>query len=249
MAHIAKCNELLSRRKFLIASGILFGCGLALWCSGEIPYVRRGGSAIVPHPPLPQILAGTFKLSPGDRIVFEGDSNTAGTRLESGAQAYPERFGSYAGGRYIIENRAKGGATLDGWKATAATAASLAILMFGSNDAAARGWLSHQAATPIAVFERKMRKLIALRNAANVAVLVLAAPPAGSEAMDRRIAPFRSAARRAAMHEGALFLDPMEALQEESAAMLQFDALHLNAEAQDMLGRWLARALAPGAHS
>jgi hypothetical protein len=63
--------------------------------------------------------------------------------------------------------------------------------------------------------------------------------------MERRIQPYRLAAREAAAEAHCVFLDPAPAFAPANAQpALHRDALHLNQRGHHALGQWLVRQLA-----
>lgn len=176
-------------------------------------------------------------------MICQGDSNTGGTRVPPG-KAWPERLAALLGEGRRVVNLGRGGATVADALPARGQAGDIAILCFGSNDAAPRGWLRPwRRPVPPARYEAMLAALAAAHARSGAQVLVLAPPPVGSEAMARRIAPYRLAARRAAIIAGVSFADPAAALAGLDVP-LQHDALHLDAEAHAALARWLAGMIA-----
>lgn len=232
----------MKRLGVLVGTVVLAATGYAA-ISGELPKWRPGGADPVLHEPLDAVSA-RIGLRAGERVVFEGDSNTAGTRVGGGRNAFPERLRQLCDCTITVENRAVGGATVDTWAVASAKGAGLVVIMRGTNDAAPRGLLSSRSAVPITRFRKALVDAIAKYRRDGAQVLVLAASPAGSPAMDRRIAPYRLAARRAAEDAGAAFMDPVTAFAAPGGQkLLQYDALHLTRHGQDVLAAWLAREL------
>lgn len=220
------------------------GLGGAAWLlREEAPRWQPEGSATWPQDPLPPLGPMRFVLPAGARIVCQGDSNTRGNRVAPG-EAWPDLLANRLGKRHGVVNLGRGGAVVADAVAFAARPGDLFILCFGSNDAALRGWLRPMRhPVPPERFSARLADLAAACRKAGAEVLVLAPPPPGSEAMARRLAPYRLAARQAATMAGASFADPAAALT-GLAVPLQFDALHLNAEAHAALARWLAGMIA-----
>jgi len=134
-----------------------------------------------------------------------------------------------------------GGTAVDGevrWRTE--PGASLVIIHYGSNDADSRGWLSKRKPFEIEVYQASLEAMARRHTEAGSQVLILAPLPPGSRAMERRLSPYRLAARRAARLSGAAFLDPVPAFASDSP-MLAFDGLHLTSEAHWQLAEWLAR--------
>ncbi|WP_292938498.1 MULTISPECIES: SGNH/GDSL hydrolase family protein [unclassified Novosphingobium] len=223
---------------FLIAGGTI----LAL--RDEVPLWRAGGTDPVRSAPLPALGAYPIALAAGRPIVFLGDSNTAGTRTGGPHRAYPALLAVPARAAAIIDNRAFGGATvpLVAQGLSPFSRAQVVVVMLGTNDAAPRRYLGKR--HPVALDDFRIRLTTVVRNAMGegVKVLILAAPPAGSVAMNARIAPYRHAARDVAAQTGVHFHDPaasLDGLKHESAAFLLHDGLHVSDAGQAILARWL----------
>jgi len=228
--------------------------GIAIWLVySEAPRWHPGGSLIVPHDPLPPIDSQVMSLSADVGIACIGDSNTKGASgsLTLGHSAPPEPFCSILGKalRVPYSVHAIGGSTAsDGLKhKIPGNGSGLIILSFGTNDAAPRGWLSSRKPTKIADYRKSLEALVAAHSRPGTRVLVLAPFPSGSRAMERRIAPYRQAARQAAMASGASFLDPVSAFPQDRP-MLATDGLHLSAEAHRLLAAWLAKHIVVTSH-
>jgi len=234
------------RRRRLLAAIALAGAVAATWAlaSGEVPLWTIGGTRLARHEPLPPLGRFPITVAAGSTIRFEGDSDTWGSRIGGPDFAYPAIFAKTANAGLDIRNHGRGGATapFEPVSYPAETRPALGVIMFGSNDAASRGILASRTPIPYEDFRSRMVRLIRARQAEGSQVLVLAAPPAGGVAMDRRMAPYRTIAREAAAATGAHFLDPMGAYTGHLDRVLaQYDALHLNREAQVLMGEWLAR--------
>lgn len=224
------------------------GATALLLARDEIPQLRAGGANVIAHPPLAPLGKFPVLLDAGRPIVFVGDSNTAGSRVGGSAHSYPafltvpRRIGS------PIVNKAVGGATAPLFEQTSDTfsQAQLVVVMFGTNDAAPRRYFGGRKPVAMDLFCERMTRLVRDAGSHGATVVILAAPPAGSVAMDERIAPYRAAARVVAEQAGTRFLDPMDALKPTDAAepVLAYDGIHLTASGQDRLARWLDQRLA-----
>ncbi|MCY1670651.1 SGNH/GDSL hydrolase family protein [Novosphingobium sp. SL115] len=223
-------------------AGAAFAGGLVLaLLSGEVPQFVFGGSNPIRHAPLPQDARLPISLPYGADVVFEGDSNIAGSRVGGSAYAFPAIFRRETGSGFVVANIGVGGATADDWPEQPREAAAMFVIMLGSNDAAPRGLLSRRKPVDLVRYEARLKALATRRIASGARVLLLAPPPAGSTAMDRRIHPYRLAAQRAAFEAGASFADPVEAFdREKELVALQHDALHLSRAGHLLLGKWLA---------
>lgn len=209
----------------------------------EAPRWRPGGSAAWPMARLAPLGKLPLPLPPGAGIICQGDSNTRGNRVSPGT-AWPDRLAARLGPAHAVSNHGRGGAVAGDASPVAVRPGDVVILCFGSNDAAPRGWLRPRRPVSPDRFVARLAKLAGAYRGAGAAVLVMAPPPPGSEAMARRIAPYRHAARRAAAAAGVAFADPAEALDGLSVP-LQADALHLNEAAHAALAAWLADLIVP----
>lgn len=227
--------------------------GVMLILPDHVPGWTAPGARMVRHAPLPPVGSFPVQISPGARILFEGDSNLKGRAragewlgLDMGGLGdhpdFPQIMARQLGGAVQVTNAGIGGETVaraQGRRFRHGNA--LVFLMYGTNDADPRGWMTGRAPAPLADFGAGLRQRIRLHRAAGAQVVVLAPLPAGSAAMDRRIAPYRAEARRVAQQSGAGFLDPYEALADcPDCAWLAHDALHLRPAAHDRIGRWIA---------
>lgn len=207
--------------------------------SGEVPNWVVGGTRPTHRKSLAD-LGGRIALSSGDLVLFEGDSNTAGTNVGGSDHAFPELLRLVSGQTIRIANRARGGESVLTWTPRHTGGARLVILMFGSNDAAPRRMLGCRAPVPPLVFRGKLVEVIKRYRGEGAEVLLLAPPPAGAKAMDERIDPYRVAARQAAEISGAKFRDPADAFATSlSEPLLQYDALHLTKVGHIALTKWL----------
>lgn len=238
--------------RFIAIAGVisLIGGGLFLALGDEVPLWRAGGADPVRRAPLPALGAYPIVLAAGRPIVFLGDSNTAGTRTGGPHRAYPALLAVPARAA-LIGNRAFGGATapLVAQGLSPFSRAQVVVVMLGTNDAAPRRYLGKR--HPVAFDDFRIRLTTVVRDAMGegAKVLILAAPPAGSVAMDARIAPYRHAARDVAAQTGAHFHDPAASLdgqKQEGAAFLHYDGLHVSDAGQAVLARWLDTLLVAG---
>lgn len=234
------------RKLAILIALALLGGGAGLAAMGELPAWGAGGTRAAQRTPLAALRGGLAALPPGATILCRGDSNTRGSGgwrpwgrtapvrpwCDWLAEAMDARaINRGVGGDTVAMGLARGGATAQ---------ANLVVLLYGTNDAAARGWLGVRRPVPVDAFRADLAAMIRRHGASRV--LVLATPPAASPAMDRRIAPYRRAARAVALAEGAAFLDPAEALG-GGQVVFDRDGLHLNAGGHRALGLWLAERL------
>jgi len=249
MAFVAQ----MKKRTTLLLLGLTLATGGVLLATGEVPMFSSEGVRAKLHTPQPPTGSGRFTVPINARIVCQGDSNTRGaggnTLLGPKADVKPfcRWLGEALGGSVAITIRAIGGQTagegLAQWQD--AGSGDFVIVMYGTNDAAPRGWLSGDRVPP-ANYAKALTAMIQQHRAQGAEVLVLAPLPAGATGIERRVAPYRAAARAAAVAGGAAFLDPVEAFPQD-AVVLTSDALHLSANGQKLLGQWLAaRIVAAG---
>jgi lysophospholipase L1-like esterase len=224
----------------LVAAGIAAPAWLL---RDEAPRWRPGGSAAWPMARLAPLGNLPLALPAGGRIVCQGDSNTRGNRVSPG-RAWPDRLAARLGPAHAVSNHGRGGAVVADARPVAVRPGDVVILCFGSNDAAPRGWLRPRHPVPPDHFAETLAGLAGAYRVAGASVLVMAPPPPGSEAMARRIAPYRLAASRAAATAGVAFADPVDALA-GIAVPLQHDALHLNEAAHAALAAWLMGLIVP----
>lgn len=179
----------------------------------------------------------------GAVIIAQGDSLTLGTHGQKAAGTpWVEIMRRQLQDRVTIENSGVGGhRAFEGLLEMPDRAhADLAIVMYGSNDAAVRGKLGRFPPVGEDAYAKALRAIVNRYQAAGTQVLVLAPPPVGSAAMDRRLAPYRARARAVAVEEGALFADPAGAFLADGLVPLQYDGLHLNGDGNRALGQWMA---------
>lgn len=237
-----------SRRAARIAGALLLPAAIAsIALRNEIPGWRLGGANAVLHPPLAS--AGTFpiRIDSHGTIVLLGDSNVSGSRVGGRDVAFPALLDVPRTAGIDVVNLGRGGGTVpDRVMATSASVPpQLVIIMFGTNDAAPRWILGRQKVVAPDLYAARLTATVRSHAEQGAKVLVLASPPAGSVAMDRRIAPYRLAARNVALQAGAHFADPAEAFAAtRMTADLQYDGLHLSVAGQERLARWLDQLLA-----
>ncbi|AKQ40991.1 hypothetical protein CP97_01395 [Aurantiacibacter atlanticus] len=227
----------------LMVIGICVGIAGAVLVRDELPGWTRGGSRMKLAQPLAPVHACPTLPSQPTRVLFLGDSNMSGVRLGSPLEAFPHVFSQNAAIEIIVDNRARGGAPAQDALSQAQQAgdSTVAVLMFGTNDADPRGWLSPKEPRTLDSFKADLEQAIAYLQEKDIEVLLLAALPSGSRAIERRIEPYRNAMRSVALRTGVAFRDPAAAFQPpaEGGAYLQRDALHLNARGQRALAKWL----------
>ncbi len=231
----------LTTRRAAVAAAFVVVTGALL--SGEIPHWTLSGTRMVAHEPLTP--RGKFPLAiPAEGTVLViGDSNSAGNRVGGAGNAYPAVFAARLGIEHRLRVEAFGGARARDLenRVTASDPIAFAVIMLGSNDAAVRGTLDSDRPIAPAEYKATLTEMARRLAESGAVVLILAPPPVGSSAMERRLADYRAEARLAARDANVAFFDPAAAFGDGAPeAVLQFDALHLNAEAQRVLGLWLA---------
>lgn len=238
----------MNRPRRLFGAGLVLAFGLAgaLVALGEVPQWVPGGSRMQVHRALASYGPLPLPLRHDGVVVVVGDSNATAGRIGI-ADPWPTWLARRLGPGVRVLNLSRGGYTAPRWLEREALppAMDICILAFGTNDGAARGWLFGKRAIGREAFAGALGQLIRTCRARGASVLVLAAPPAGSRAIERRVAPYREAARAVAHAAGAAFVDPMEAFglgagRPGAPPLLGYDALHLTAPAHGILGRWLA---------
>lgn len=225
---------------------LLIAMGGLLIFQSEIPRWTVGGARTGISTPLAPVGNFPITIQNGSTIRWIGDSNMAGSRLQN-APSFVDLLSAQWGEAIEMEMRATGGATTRSFAklGEAAPQHSLSIIMLGSNDAAPRAWLAKRRPIPLTEYRENLTALIVRSQHNHGAVLVLAAPPAGSEAMEARIAPYRDVAREVALDTESHFLDTAEPLSNANAhgALLHYDALHLNDKAHIALAEWVGAHL------
>ncbi len=213
---------------------------------GEVPRWTADGAQASCPAPLDSLGSFPIALARGETVTFMGDSNTSGARIGGPDAAYPALTARLMGNGFLAAVTANGGATVMSrdWPRVVRPMRGLLVVMLGSNDAAPRGLLSRRKSVPLNAYAQALDAIVVNWQAAGGQVLVLAPPPAGSDAMNHRLAPYRVAAQAVARSRGAYFRDPCEAmLHAVDPAVLQYDGLHLNANGQSTVAAWLAKAL------
>lgn len=215
----------------------------------EIPNLRLGGVLITERSALPRVGQFPIRIADGTSIKVLGDSNSTGSRVGGQEYAWPALLQGMLGSFVSIENHAVGGAIVQEPLTNCAESVervakpALVVIMFGTNDAAPRRWLgSHRVVSPDK-FRTRLEALVEACREDEAPVLLLAAPPAGSPAMDWRVQPYRRIAHEVATSKGAFFIDPAEVLSGE--ILLKVDGLHLNRAAQRKLAGLLHQVLKP----
>lgn len=215
--------------------------GLAAWM-GEVPCWTSGGTRMV----LPTVLAADpnaeIVLPSRGTILFVGDSNTAGSRVGGIRYAYPAVFRDALSVGQEVKVHAFGGATTADVLARPLPEGpvDLAFVMLGTNDAAPRGWMSSKHPISLSTYRANLSELISRLSEKRARIVIRAPPPLGSCAMERRLDPYRAAARDVARETSSQFRDTAAAfVPKPAASFLQRDALHLTPEAQRELGLWL----------
>lgn len=236
-----------SKVGFVLAMcSVIAGGGIAL--APEIPRWKGSGSLVVTGEPLPSLPVAFNPIEVAGRIICIGDSNTRGSRLDRGENAFPALMARELRNTVVL-NHGIGGETVSLARSRPEVSTGpgdLVILMFGTNDARVRGWLSRTSYAEPQAYQNDLATLAASYRGTGAQVLVLGPLPTGAAAMERRIRPYRTAAREAANAAGVLFLDPVEAFAgKATAAPLGRDGIHLNQHGQIALARWLARFIAP----
>lgn len=215
-----------------------------LMLSGELPRWCKGGVDPVRHVPLQPVGSYPIVAVSGRPMVFIGDSNTVGTRIGGRGRAYPALLKLPKHAKAVIDNRAVGGALvpLAGQVGEPLQNAQIAVVMLGTNDAATRRYLGRRTPVVLDLFRKRLASVVRKAMIDGAKLLILAAPPAGSVAMDERIAPYRRAARDVAIQTGAHFHDLVSALdgtQRECGAFLLYDGLHISELGQSVIANWL----------
>lgn len=214
----------------------------------EIPAWRSGGTIALAMPTVGGDDAASLCPSPGGTIELRGDSHVAGARMEDKAPAYPQVMQDQLGPRIRILAQGIGGFTAQmaerHWLARGVQGEAV-LLAFGTNDAAPRGWIGGKQSVPIESFKASLVRQIESLRHQGARVGLIAPPPAGSPAMNHRLAPYRAAVAEVGKATGVPVFDPAESLAgcERGHPMLVRDALHLNAAGHRCIGTWLARRI------
>lgn len=235
-----------SPRLILLSLAILLAGSYIL--IDEVPTWRAGGSDALLHNPLAAVGTFPIRMQKGASVYCMGDSNTRGRFSHVAGESFPDVLRQSFGSDLKVFNLGRGGAVVPRARveeASGALAGDLVVLAFGTNDAAPRGWLSRKKRVPIESYQALLEALANRYREEGAIILILAPMPAGTIAIERRIAPYRNAARQAAINTQSWFLDPVEALTSAQHELppLQRDGLHLNATGSLEVGRWLAGKL------
>ncbi|WP_231471037.1 SGNH/GDSL hydrolase family protein [Novosphingobium sp. CECT 9465] len=221
------------------------------WQSGERPHWQVGGSQIVGHASLPP--AGTFPLivPKGASLILQGDSNVRSRPPIDDARSLPTLLRRSIGPTVEVVVRSFGGDTISlGMKRwlTGTHPGDLVILVYGTNDAAPRGWMAKRERVPTHVYQMKLAELARKFENIGARTLILAPLPTGSSAMERRVAPYRFAARQAAIDANVSFLDPVAAFNRNGIKKpaLGYDGLHLSVSGHEQLSAWLIQNIRIG---
>jgi lysophospholipase L1-like esterase len=229
------------------ALGLMVALMAALW--QEIPRWRVAGTRSVAAP---SVAYGRQLLScPTTKptIAILGDSHVAGV---TAAGVPPDSFGNVIaaslGRPAVVSLYANGGHTAEmGEKAWVSQAidADILLLMYGTNDAAPRGWLRAKRAVPLQTFKSSLARQITHWRTRNIAVILVAPPPGGSAAIQARLAPYRNAVQKLGQAYSVPVIDPADAFAIDPSVqpVLTHDALHMNANGQKALGQWVAKQL------
>lgn len=234
----------------LVLGMVLLLAVVVLW--PEIPSWRIGGTASQPMRAVSYDRVTAVCPAAGGLIELRGDSHVTGARMGAPAGQTALPYGlvlerELGAGRRVILNGRGGAIAQDGVALAKNNSArpDLLLIAFGTNDAAPRGWLRSQVPVPLQRFQAALAQQIVSAHAAGTTVALIAPPPTGSTAMNRRLAPYRSAVRELGERQGVAVLDPAEAFGPCHAEepMLVRDALHLNQGGHECVGKWLAQKL------
>lgn len=195
--------------------------------------------------------ANAISLASGQTLIIEGDSLIAGQagRGRHGPD-WPsllrQKLADQRGLEVEVINRGVGGATAaeGAERLRDAPCGDVALILYGANDAAVRGWLRGRKAVELAQYRAALAQIIARYRARGARVGVIAPLPPASRAMSRRLSPYRTAAREVAQAQGALFLDPASALLSKDAP-LQPDGLHLSRSGREAMAEFFAGQIEP----
>jgi lysophospholipase L1-like esterase len=190
--------------------------------------------------------------SAGEVIELRGDSHVAGSRMGVPAgttgRAYPQVMQEQFAFPVKVIASGVGGFTApmaeQHWRNSSAQG-RIVMLAFGTNDAAPRGWLAAKQPVPVASFRASLTRQLARLRSQGARPALIAPPPAGSEAMNERIAPYRQAVAAVGKATGTPVFDPAEAIAgcADQQPLLVHDALHFNQAGHQCIGTWLARAI------
>lgn len=229
------------------------GLSIVVWrAKDELPRWRNGGTNAIYHASLSPV--GSFPLELSDRssIYILGDSNTNGRGKIDQRAAYPAILAQHLRGVIEVKALGVGGDTAARgalrWNLKVRKG-DLVVIVYGTNDAAPRGWLSLKRPVALPAFRARLSEIALRYRRSQANVLILPAFPTGSKAIERRLAPYRFAARDVAIAVGANFIDPVAAFQSASKqnAPLQKDAIHLTQHGHESIGKFLAENISVSA--
>jgi len=226
----------------IVFASLLAALTTAVFWSERIRFAGDG-SDIVRHTRLPDSSGFPLTVERAATIVIEGDSLVAGRRRDGRGDPWPALLENRLDGPRVI-NRARGGFTAGQGEAfwSKAACSDVAVLLYGANDAAIRGWWHRRKKVPIADYKADLGRSIRRHIACKAVVVVLAPLAPGSDAMEQRLQPYRAAARSAAMENGALFVDPLPAWDGIEAPLTR-DGLHLSECGHAALADYLSNML------
>jgi len=240
--------------KYVALAMIVAGIAVSYVMWDEIPAWRLGGSNSLPLEGVATSPAPNMCPEGGETIELRGDSLVAGGRMGSvrGMDSLP--YGVVLErelGRDVeVLLRGRGGSTAaqgeEAWR-DEDRHGDIVLLAYGTNDAAPRGWLRSKVPVPIEEFEAALGSQVRQALARGSRVGLMAPPPGGSVAINRRLQVYREAVARVAQETGVPAFDPADALAEcrETGPLLSYDALHLNPRGHHCIGIWLAKELCP----
>jgi len=241
---------LTSAKKIALAVvALLLGLFAALW--QELPQWRLGGTQSAAASSVANLPGDLVCPDRGSRIAIIGDSHVAGSRMGEGSAPFGVALEQSLAGRVKVVRYGVGGETaIDGvkrWRERDLPEAGLVILVYGTNDAAPRGWLGDKTTVPVDDYKAALNRQVALWRNRGVQVVLLAPPPGGSTAITRRLSLYREAAGAVGRSEKVAVLDPADAFTSCPSAQpaLVGDALHMNAAGHECLGTWLAHQFCP----
>ncbi|MDZ4137985.1 MAG: SGNH/GDSL hydrolase family protein [Erythrobacter sp.] len=246
----ARFPSLTSAKKIALAIVVLLlGLVAALW--QELPQWRLGGTQSIPASSVAHLLGNLVCPASGSRIAIIGDSHVAGSRMGEDSAPFGVVLEQSLAGRVKVVRYGAGGETaIDGekrWLELDLPEANLVVLVYGTNDAAPRGWLGDKTTVPVDDYKAALNRQVALWRNRGVQVVLLAPPPGGSTAITRRLSPYREAAGAVGRSEKVAVFDPADAFTSCPSAqpVLVGDALHMNAAGHECLGTWLAHQFCP----
>jgi lysophospholipase L1-like esterase len=245
-----------------VVLGVVIGAGAAsVWflMSPAMPQWRPGGSALAPtmvKVATPSPSDAIVHIKPGATIVCEGDSLTYGFARSWGPSQpgingyearrslspYPETLEKRLGAGVKVVNRGvPGQRTLEGlYRWADASSGDLAIIMYGTNDAAVRG---NAQPMGVGVYGSLLEALVRRRLYGGAKVILLVPPPASARNTQPMLDPYRQAVVEVGARTGVLVIDTAEAMTAADAP-LQADGLHLRAETNVAIAEAIARRIA-----